>query len=255
MTHSRNRRTDRTAGKPATINLGYREDNKIRDSIRRVRKGRLSVDERDNSDLLLRLKHADFGRQVATGQLGTRPLIEHLYSVHRSLKSETNINAIKRTLNYGGQDKEISSLYTRAIKNGSNFALLFTRRVQNLDFERYALELNEEQSIVDLGEMGRSQFTLVYSVLACAPGIAADFLEEANFNVVACQTQHFNLVLVYSFLPLPSAETAFDIQNVTVPSPPRGRPALQRPGCFEKLDVMFVGFISFALIAGGLRLC
>jgi hypothetical protein len=24
---------------------------------------------------------------------------------------------------------------------------------------------------------------------------------------------------------------------------------------FEKLDVMFVGFISFALVAGGLRLC
>jgi hypothetical protein len=180
----------------------------------------LSVKERTNGDLLLDIK----GRQLAhpTGLPFVRPdqwrgdpIREYRYSVHMSPASTTGINTIKlhHILRNG---KAITGVqYTAAIKQTNNFSPIYARQCSALSDAYYDIKTDELFDLVD--KFDSDAFVLVFGVFIASSG--RTFLSHLSADIALQQItlKEFSILLMRSFLTVPSHDASSFEHCVTKP--------------------------------------
>ncbi|WKA31601.1 hypothetical protein [Bradyrhizobium roseum] len=137
---------------------------------------------------------------------------EQHYSVHPSKNSPRGINSIHHTVVYedGSKDgKKVDTTHvTHAVKrNDGKFALLFVRRCSDLRSDRFEPPPpNVEQ--VNLGTIDCDHFTPIYSVLATHPDNRLDLSGLDDSNAIELLTGKVKLIVVWTFVSLPSHHTS-----------------------------------------------
>jgi hypothetical protein len=113
-----------------------------------------------------------------------------------------------------GKERE-STHVTEAIKtNNGNFALLYCRRCSDLrkDFFKSSTPVVAE---VNLGEIDSDHFALIYSLLATHPDNSFDPAGLKDTNVVERRFAKVKLILIWTFVSLPSHYTSLTRHYIT----------------------------------------
>jgi len=140
------------------------------------------------------------------------------YSVHRSLKSSTGINAIKHSLILEDGEEIETSQYTRAIKSDNGFAIIYSTRHTNMASDRHNAEKIQGEEI-NMGKMESTRFTLISHVLVGSLNQELLLPEHECFNLIQIKTSHFTVALVWSFVMLPAHSSGAIKHRMTIALP------------------------------------
>jgi hypothetical protein len=195
----------------------------------------VSVSEkRKDGTLTIRLKSDQLRRLPGLGAslTGTGPrLMSQKYSIHASTQSKRNINYIHHTMIYedGSENsKEAETAHvTEAIKtNNGNFAMLYCRRCPDLRSDIFKSQGPTAEE-VSLGSIDSEHFTLIYSLIATHPDNTFDPSDLPDINVIERRFSRVKLILLWTFVSLPSHRTSLtghyrtiDPKDVTAPLDP-----------------------------------
>jgi hypothetical protein len=167
---------------------------------------------------------------------------EHHISIHRSLESKTEINAIHRTMLLQNGRKLETRHYTNAVKTTKQFATVFFERCQ--DFRRAPPASNTQSDAqISLGWYDPRQFQLVYGIVVGSaerefiPTTVPDFQQ---FNISQKIFGVFRLVIIWSFISLPSNPTSN--YSVVRTHKPEVIPTLEDPRLQEFLQMTADGY-------------
>jgi len=174
-----------------------------------------SVMERRNGDLVISLNTAEFYRKIGSNLSGDDPKINNQkYSVHRSLKSPTNINAIVHTLNFDNGEEKRTSHYTKAIKQNNNFAPILLVRCPDLSATRYLT--NNDRCIITLDDYHHSS-SLYYNLVIGPLDFSFDEYCEDDINFRTINFTHFSLSILWSYDHLLPNHTGAKAHALTFP--------------------------------------
>lgn len=188
--------------------------------------------ESSNKDVILTLRSGEY---FGDGPHAKNEILEQRYSIHRSTKS-SNYNTIIQTLALRAGRGHITSHVTDAIKKHTGFAMIFSRRSPWLDTSHFQAVESEKGAIATLGIYEPDKFTLVYSVFIGARD--REFLLQAptDANIHQRTFGFIRVVILWSFLPLPSWAEGYIAHNQTF------RPEITLdPDEQEKLRSMMTG--------------
>lgn len=157
----------------------------------------LSLTELANGDLVVNLQAADNYRDFGNPEtVDGSTIINQKYSVHRSLESKENINAIVHRINLEDGREETTSNYTKALKQTNRYAGLFIARAPNLSLYKYGIK-PEERDYISLAEFEPSN-TLYYMVLVSGK-TPAIINPDADYDTRYFEFTHFCIAVVWSF--------------------------------------------------------
>ncbi|WP_315773363.1 MULTISPECIES: hypothetical protein [unclassified Bradyrhizobium] len=142
---------------------------------------------------------------------------EQRYSLHTSPNSTHGLNTFHHTYRVGEHLRHGYS-FTKAIKSKTGFVPLFSRRCPNLAQQHYIPGFKKSTIEVGLGKYDPTRFMLLYSVFVGPP--TREFLLFCSHKVCAVQYQfaQFSLVVLWSFLSLPSSENGWKL-HAEIPHP------------------------------------
>jgi hypothetical protein len=141
-------------------------------------------------------------------------IISQRYSLHAS-KISNDYTTIKQTLILRDSPTIYTYQITDAIKRKSGFAPLFSCYCQNLDRGRYLVAENRIPLCINIGHYNPLHFTFVYSLFV---GPTDLMFGEGNqtTNVLQHVFGECSIVLLWSFLTLPSHSTGRYLHHVTI---------------------------------------
>jgi len=171
-----------------------------------------SIIEKQNGELLLVPKT---GARMEThdGPL----LLEQRYSIHPSPNS-AEFTTIKQTLNAEDGQSITSVILTDAVKKKTGFSIIFVRRVQNLESDRYILKEStkkHERTFV-LAEYDPDLYTMLFGVLIGHPDTKFD-ATASGIVVNHFPFKQFKIILLESIVMMPSHSTSQYTHAVTLP--------------------------------------
>lgn len=173
-----------------------------------------TLNERPNGDLIVDLKPPPFFR--LPGGATPHQIARQRYSVHRSLRAPEG-NAINQRTFYSDREPSAHYHFTRALKQHNGFAPLFVRRYPDLrKLTPHAPE--SDVARIDLGEVEAEHFQLILGAYVSNAGRAFGETDYVNISVAQRPMTHFRLVVLWSFLTLPSHESG-DIAHVFTQRP------------------------------------
>lgn len=174
-----------------------------------------SIVERNDGDLVISLNSAENFRVGYKKNNVSQPQITHQkYSVHCSNQSQTNINVLKHQLKFDKGEEKVTQHFTKAIKQTNKFAPLFGARAPDLFNVRY--EAVEDEKNIVLANFNTKKATPFYLVSVCnkkAP--PPTYFKDYNFQYI--KFSQFNLLILWSFINLPSHDTGFKLHFLTKP--------------------------------------
>jgi hypothetical protein len=183
----------------------------------------LSVSERPNGDLVLRMRAGGVWRDTgallpgeARTQLHGRPFRQQHYSVHVSPNSPTGINVIKWTCELDDGEKVTLGNYSRAIKRDKTFAPIFVHRCSNLEGDAYDLRTKDAE-LISLGDYDPALFSLVYMVMVGPRGYSIHPNPASSVQMVKHDFSQFNLTVIWSFLSVAASVTCYTLHCITKP--------------------------------------
>lgn len=168
-----------------------------------------SVLEKENGELILVSKTAE--RTKPNG-----PVIrEQRFSVHPSQRSPI-YTTVKQTLNTADGKSETSVMLTDAVKRKAGFSILYARRVQNLDEDRYTIGGNRKHKLNVLADYDPSFYSLYFAVFLGHPD--APFEARTDGVVVShFRFRSFKLLVLASLDAVPSHYSTHYATAVTFP--------------------------------------
>lgn len=156
-----------------------------------------SVSELKNGDLVIALNSAEYYREFCKPHSNNAPKINsQKYSVHRSLKSEADINSIVHTLKLDNGKDIRTSHYTKAIKQNGTYACILTARSPDLTNPKYLT--NNERSIITLDDY-HHQSTLYYHIVVSKPELSLANMIDKDINFRTIQFAHFSVSILWSY--------------------------------------------------------
>jgi len=166
--------------------------------------------EEKSNDLYVFLRSGLFDRKVNTKSI-TGNINTQKFSVHPT-KNNPELNVIKQYLNAG--DERTSVIMTKAIKNGSKFAYLFTWRTSDLSDRHY--DMRKCDFIQNIGSFDPSKQTLFIGLLVGAPNHRFRLGWDDNVSAHQMRFRNYRLVILHSVLNFPSSPTGHFIHRKTV---------------------------------------
>jgi len=163
------------------------------------------IEESSTRDLTIILRYPKYIRLNVPGEdpPKKRQLVDMHFSVHRTQKSPTRINAITGTIHMDDQAQNVKVLhYTKAMKHNNHAAHVFAMRSSNLDHEQFIKNVIEGD-FHSLGFYDPDHFQLVYQVLVSSKDTAPlSSLEETN--CLQIDFVHFRITILWTFLSVGS---------------------------------------------------
>lgn len=153
------------------------------------------------------------------GGAGVATIKQQKYSVHASLRSENNINIIKRYMKLSNNEKTDSVMKTRSLKQTNSYTPMFFEWCSHLSKPQYDVSL-WKMSRISLGAYNPDKKVLIYGVFVgpkqrvWAPASYDDILSKE----IVCD-QAYRLAVIWSFLNLKSEDAG--IVNHASSDPPR----------------------------------
>lgn len=195
--------------------MASRSDLRFCVRVNGVLKRLFSVKELKNGDLTIILKSADHYRDEGTWSIdNNRRIVHQKYSVHRSLQSETGINALVHRLKMDDGVEYSTSHYTRALKQTNRHAALYSARIQDLRPEKYTVDENEQFSR-EIASFDSSKATFHYMLFVC--NLESDEIRStADIAVRYFSFTHFRIAALWSFASVPSHYSALKCHFLTV---------------------------------------
>ena len=144
-------------------------------------------------------------------------ILQQKYSIHPSPESEQGINVIKQTLLLADGRKIPYYHYTRAIKSGENFAFVFCRRCGQLEQPHY---IARGTSHISLGSYDPTRFVLIYAVIVGAKETEFSHQSPIAVNVKQVVFNNLRLIVLWSFLSVPSHPSTFSAHISNDPRDP-----------------------------------
>jgi hypothetical protein len=143
---------------------------------------------------------------------------EHRFSIHPSHKSAKGISAIKMTRILANGRKDYSRHYTKVIKKGNKFALIYARRCGQLDRPEFVPTGNFTN--ISLGTYDPAAFTLIYSIVIAAKGLKFDPAPNPNLaglNILETDFKNLRIIVLWTFVNIPSRPYFFSVAATTIP--------------------------------------
>jgi hypothetical protein len=160
------------------------------------------IREKANGGLTLLLRHGEHFRSYDKPmELGARTSVQRLSIQATGSSSDGNLIHQTLTTDSGTIDKYY---WTEAIKQKQGFSLLFSKLNPTLDHDRYKLKENHKTEIVSVGHYDPKMFVLCYAVLVSAPEREFSTYYAGWFRYAQVQFRNFRVVVLISFLSLPS---------------------------------------------------
>lgn len=142
------------------------------------------------------------------------------YTIHPSNHLEFE-NYIHHTLQIEGRSQPFETAqYTKAIKSGDRFAMLYARRAPNLQHSTYESGASGAK-ILSIGSYEPLYGTLCYSVVVGAascrfPSIIELGMEPSPLNIWQHVFGNINIAIIFSFISLPSDSTGALVHLMSV---------------------------------------
>jgi hypothetical protein len=175
-----------------------------------------SVVENSTGNLTIGLRtekyHKERGEHVSPQTKRKRTLNQY-YSIHPSLNSAEGINAINHH-KYYETGKIEQSHYTRAIKRGDRYALIFVKRSRALNSQVHIPKPNRGK-IISIGKYDPKFFTLVYGLVASARGHDFELVAPPEISAAFCDFKRVRLTVLSTFVSMPSTDFSMSGHVVT----------------------------------------
>jgi hypothetical protein len=185
----------------------------------------LSISERASGDVTVILKHADYHMGVASNP--DELIRTQRYSLHVSPKS-LDYSTVKHTIELDNGRRLTSAHVTSVVKGDvGRFAILFQRLVPDLRNDKYRIGIHDKAKICNLGEYDPANFTFSHALIIGSPSHEFPTL-GGDFNITQRVFGKFRLVVLWSFLTLPSAPIGRLVHNLTVPPELAGNTELEQ---------------------------
>jgi hypothetical protein len=172
-----------------------------------------TANERPNGDLVFDLKPPPFFR--LPGGATPHRIERQKYSVHRSLQT-TEGNTITQRTFYPDRGPSDHYHFSRALKQRDCFAPLFVRRYP--DLRQLTPVAVSPANQVDLGEVEAECFQLILGTYVANADRTFNPTEHINISVAQHRMTHFRIVVLWSFLTIPSHDSG-DIAHVFTQRP------------------------------------
>jgi hypothetical protein len=159
---------------------------------------------------------------IETPDVEPSQIREQRFSIHPSPNSPMRITAIKQTRILANGRRDYLRHYTRAIKDGEKFALIFSRRCGRLESPEYIPK--GKFTNISLGAFEPDNFSLIYSVIVAANGLnfSPDFdLYEKGISIKQVPLKNFQIVVLWTFINIRAQPTTFSTFELTFRPPPR----------------------------------
>lgn len=164
-----------------------------------------SVMEKTSGELIIPVNAGQkFGPDPSVGP----QILEQRYSIHPSLKS-ADYTTIKQTTTLAGGRQMTSAVVTDAVKKRTGFALIFIRRMSNMDHNTHRISERDKKANTPIHVVpgyDPEVYTLMHGLLVGPP--------DMNFTTTSAKTsytQHFfkrfSLVVPACLVPYPSSST------------------------------------------------
>jgi hypothetical protein len=201
-------------------NPGHRFTIKV-DGARRIF---LSASVRASSDVTIILKHADHYEHDISDP-GTR-IVTQRYSLHVSPQSH-DYSTVKHTMELENGQRLTSAHVTSVVKeNAGRFAILFSRLTPDLRADKYKIGIKDKAVIHNFGEYDPRLFTFSHCLML-GPIDHLFPTYPGDFNTNQFIFGQFRIVLLWSFLTLPSSSAGRLVHNLTVPPELANDPTMQ----------------------------
>lgn len=165
-----------------------------------------------DGNVVLSMERAENYRSAGQTE-GNHSIQQQKYSVHKSEKSANGINVIKHEFIIDDAEYSYPQYhYTKAIKNGFNFAPIVFKRCPDIALEKYAFDsslLTLTNTQISLGEFDTSQTTLFYAIGVANKNYHFDLENNGLIFHTNIEVGDFNFVVIWSFIPLTSAPHGF----------------------------------------------
>lgn len=184
-------------------------------NFNRLPRSILTVIEKKKGALRIILKPSKYVRPESTSTLISGEHLDQGISVHRT-DDDPSGNQIHYTPKWTLPTKPRETHhFTKAIKQNNQFAPLFLSRVANLSSDEYKIT-GGARHLISLGDIDANLFTLFFMVFIgpADRGFANDG-SLSDTNILQHRFTLFNLVLVWSFLSIPSTDTGESVHLVT----------------------------------------
>jgi hypothetical protein len=165
-----------------------------------------AIQQRASGDLTIIIKHGVHATEDGTyhvpNTVGAK-IKERRISIHRSIKSPTNINAIKITTVRADGRVAIFRHYTKATRRRHAFAPLYLERCSDLSDTRYIVE-GEIDSRLSLGAYDPKHFQLIYKVFVGSGLSEFRAYGKYDINLIQVALGDFRIVIMWCFASGPS---------------------------------------------------
>jgi hypothetical protein len=175
----------------------------------------LSIGGNKNGDTFLWPKSGD--KYKKPGAMPSQPgpdIKEQHYSIHPSHESEDG-NLIKNKMIMSDGQSEYAYHFTTAIKSGNSFAYLMARRCSHLNSSTFLLTKKSGTNI-SIDGYDPNYFSLLFGVLVGAPGLKFNTPLPRWLKVIQRTTNYIEIVLLWTFLPFGSHQSAFIRRRTTL---------------------------------------
>jgi hypothetical protein len=163
-----------------------------------------SIQQRASGDLTVVIRHGAFYTNGKTFQPNPADaVVEQRLSIHRSTQSKSDINSIVYTKRFRDGRKRRTLNYTSALKRDNSFSLLFSQRCQDLRAAIFDMKKSSEKP-VSLGSYNPQFFQLIFSIYAGRKERNFTTASEPDLRFLQVPIGLFNIVVVWSFVSLPS---------------------------------------------------
>lgn len=169
-------------------------------------------------DLIISIKAAEQMRdpflllaEAGQSKLHGRGIVQQRYTLHRSDGSNTD-NVIQHTLELDSGEVLRPRQITKSVKSG-NFTHIFSRRYPNLVSSRYEIG-RPAANHIELGDFNSSRFMLVTSLFAGLSDTQFEIKEWPDCNVMKQSIGIFQLIIIWSYIALPSHESGSLIHSL-----------------------------------------
>jgi len=175
-----------------------------------------SVKERENGDLVINMRSAEFYREAGNILSDEDPKITNQkYSVHCSKNSKEQINAIVHRIKFSNGKETSTSNYTKALKQTNKYAAIYAARAPDLSIEKYRVNPDERKHLL-ISSFESKMGTLYYMISVC--NHESEMVAEGNdYLVKYIPFTHFKLAIIWSFSPIPSHSSGVKSHFMTIP--------------------------------------
>jgi hypothetical protein len=153
------------------------------------------------------------------GGAGVATIKQQKYSVHATLRSENNINIIKRFMRLSNNEKTDSIMKTRSLKQTNSYTPMFFEWCSHLIKPQYDVT-SWRKDRIGLGSYNPDKAVLIYGVFVGPEQRvwAPDCYDDILSREIICNSS-YRLIVIWSFLNLKSENAG--IVNHISSDPPR----------------------------------